>query len=128
METENRRFTILSFFIFSALCGYVFYLALSLIADLFKFGGSNVLWGYPWAIVGGAIATIVGLILFIALSVNKTALDFIDDVFAELRKTTWPTPKETSASTVVVTIMVGIATLMLFVMDWIWGIVFRILL
>ena len=128
MDTDNRKFTILSFFIFSALCGFVFYLMLTAVADLMKIGGSNVVAGLSWPVVGGVASSVATLILFMGLAINKKATGFTDDVFAEVKKTTWPGSKETTSATVVVSIMVGIAALMFFLMDWVWGIVFRIIL
>lgn len=126
METANRKFTSLSFLALSSIVGYVFYLILTQIADLARFGGSNVFGtGLAWPMVGGSISGVVGLGLFIGLMTNKTSAEFTDDVFAETKKTTWPTFKETSASTVVVSIMVLIASLMFLFMDIIWGAVFK---
>ena len=98
------------------------------IADLFKFGGSNVLMGYSWEVVGGVGSSVIGVVFFIALNLNNKATGFIDDVFAEMKKTTWPNTKETTSSTIVVSIMVGIAALMFFLMDYFWGIFFQLIL
>jgi preprotein translocase SecE subunit len=98
------------------------------IADLFKFGGSNVFMGYSWQVVGGASSGVVGLILFAILVLNHKAVSFVDDVFAEVKKTTWPNSKETTSSTIVVSIMVGFAALMFMMMDYFWGVFFRAIL
>lgn len=128
MEADNRKFTILSFFLFSALCGYVIFLAASEVADILKIGAGRLIGDYSWNVVGGVGSGLLAFLLFIILSVNSTATAFIDDVFAEVRKTTWPGAKETRASTIVVTIMVTISAFLFFVMDYVWGVVFRLLL
>lgn len=128
MDSENRKYTLLSFFVFSAICAYVLFLILTQIADWMKWGGSNVLMGQPWGVVGGSIAGLSGFILLIFLSNNKTSVAFIDDVFSEVRKTTWPELKATSRSTVVVSIMIAIAAGVLFAIDWVWGVFFKLIL
>ncbi|MDB5037859.1 MAG: Protein translocase subunit SecE [Bacteriovoracaceae bacterium] len=128
MDSENRKFTLLSFFVFSCLCAYIFYLILTQIADWMKWGGSHALLGQSWTVVGGGIAALSGLILLITLSTNRKAVSFVDDVFSELRKTTWPSFRTTAASTLVVTVMVGVAALILFMMDYLWGVFFRFIL
>lgn len=128
LETDYRKFTLLSFFLFSVLAGYVFYLAATTIADIMKIGGSNVLWGYSWAVVGGAGSTLFGLILMISLCVSSKATGFVDEVFGEVFKVTWPSLKETSASTLVVSVMVLVAAFVLAVMDYFWGSFFNLIL
>lgn len=128
MEADNRKFTILSFIILSAIVSYIWFLILTQIVDWLKWGGSNVLFGYSWQVVGGVISGLTGLGLLMGLSLNQKATSFIDDVFAELRKTTWPNMRETSMSTVVVSIMVGAAALLFFVIDYFWGVFFRAIL
>ena len=44
---------------------------------------------------------------------------FLKDVHAELKKVTWPTPKQTMASTAVVIILVFIVSFVLGIMDFI---------
>lgn len=124
MDSNVRKYTLLSFLILSAVCGFIFYLASTMVADLMRFGGSNVAFGLSWPVLGGGVSVGVGTILFIGLALNHKASDFTDEVFQELLKTTWPNFQETSASTVVVTVMVGIAAVILFLMDQLWGALF----
>mgnify|MGYP001596990919 CR=1 FL=1 len=46
---------------------------------------------------------------------------FFNEVALELGKVTWPQRKETVASTGVVIFLVGIAALILFLIDFLWG-------
>lgn len=128
METESRKLSILSFLILSALCSYAFYLFLTELANWLKFGGANVLFGQPWPVVGGTISSVVGLIGFLILSTNQKTTEFTDEVFGELKKVTWPTGKETAASTLVVSVMVIIAAVMFLIMDLIWKAFFDFLI
>lgn len=128
MDSEFRKYTVLSFFLFSAISGYCVYLFATQIADWMKIGGSNVVAGLPWSVVGGGIATLAGLLLFMGLTMNQRATGFIDEVYGEVFKVTWPTQKELTSSTLVVTIMVLLAALVLAVMDYFWGGFFNFLL
>ena len=120
METESRKLSILSFLILSALCSYAFYLFSTEVANWLKIGGANVLFGQPWPVVGGTISSLLGLIGFLILSTNQKTTEFTDEVFGELKKVTWPTGKETAASTLVVSVMVIIAAVMFLIMDMVW--------
>ncbi len=128
MDSDNRKYTLLSFFLVSALTAYILYLFSTQIVDWLKWGGSNVLFGYSWPVVGGVVCGLIGVILLIVLSTNTTSTTFIDEVFSELQKTTWPNMKENSISTVVVSVMVGLAALVLFCIDYIWGVFFKAIL
>ena len=128
MELDNRKITILSFLVICTVIGYVFFLGATEVAALFRIGGANVLWGLHWNIVGGALSVLVGFAIFLGAALNNRATEFSDEVVAEVRKTVWPTGQETASSTVVVSIMVAIAALLLFALDWVWGIVFNILI
>ncbi len=94
-----------------------------------RIGGSRVVFaGLSWPIISGISAGVIALILLIGFSMNAKATGFIDEVFAELHKSTWPNANETFRTTVAVTIMVGLAALVLAAMDWFWGVVFRAIL
>ncbi len=55
---------------------------------------------------------------------KKNPVDFVREVRSEIRKVTWPTRKETTASVVAVFIMVTLVALFLFVADQVmaWGV------
>jgi len=129
-SSNSRKFTILSFFLLSALGAYLFFRGLTQLLDWFKLTNmvTAAVGGYPWKVVGGVISGAVGLVTFVGLSVNQKATSFSDEVFTEAKKVTWPTGKETYASTLVVVIMVVSAGILLFVLDSIWNWIFRAIL
>ncbi len=59
---------------------------------------------------------------------SERANRFLNEVALELGKVTWPQRKETVASAGVVIVLVGIAALILFLMDILWGTAIRGLL
>jgi len=125
LDNENRKFTVVSFFALSALVGIILNLLFSQIFFALKL---PAILGYPPRIWAVGLAVALGLILFVGLNANNRSTTFIDEVFAEMRKTTWPSGRETSLSTVVVSVLVGIAALMFFLMDTVWGLFFKTLL
>lgn len=67
------------------------------------------------------LAVLVGIGTYLLLKKNKKADQFMTEVVVELSKVTYPVKKETAVSTVVVIIMVGIASVILFLFDTVWG-------
>ncbi len=67
------------------------------------------------------LAFVAALAGFLVLRRNAKVSEFGLEVIAELSKVTWPTRKETMISTGVIIVMVGIASLMMFVIDTVWG-------
>lgn len=59
--------------------------------------------------------------LFWVLNKNIKVSNFMSEVVVELSKVTWPVRKETLMSAVIVVVMVGIASLILFVFDSLWA-------
>jgi preprotein translocase SecE subunit len=73
------------------------------------------------------IAAGAGLAIFIALLTNVKVNTFTNEVITELAKVSWPNRKETVLSTGVVSVLVGICSLILFGFDMIWGLLVRML-
>ena len=71
----------------------------------------------PYDLIGIAF----GIITFVTLSKLNITKTFMIDVITELEKVTWPNRKETTISTGVVSILVGICAMILFGFDLIWG-------
>lgn len=131
MEQVNyRKFTTLTFLLLAALFGFLFFRGLTQVLDWMKMTAtvSQAVGGFSWTMVGGGISGIAGFALFLGLSLNKKATSFFDEVFGEAQKVTWPTGKETYASTAIVVVMVLAAAVMLFLLDNIWNWFFKFLL
>jgi preprotein translocase subunit SecE len=56
---------------------------------------------------------------------KTTPAQFVKQVRQEAKKVTWPTRKETIASTAMVFLMVVFAALFFFVADWVLGTIIR---
>ena len=67
------------------------------------------------------LAFLIAAAAFIILKRHPKVNEFGLEVISELSKVTWPTRKETALSTGVIIIMVGIASVLLFLFDTIWG-------
>lgn len=67
------------------------------------------------------IGMLFGLVAFIVLWRNAKVNTFANEVAVELGKVTWAPRKETVLSTGVISVVVGICSLLLFVMDTVWG-------
>jgi preprotein translocase subunit SecE len=74
------------------------------------------------------IALVLALIAFLVVRNQPKVVGFLDEVASELSKVTWPTSQETITSTGVIIVMVGIASLIMFVFDTMWGTLTRSLL
>lgn len=71
------------------------------------------------------LSFLVALGVGIAVRRNVQANGFLNDVVVELSRVTWPQRKETVASAGVVIVLVGIAALLLFLIDSLWGTMIR---
>lgn len=77
----------------------------------------------PTEIIAGAI----GLAVFIALLKNEKVNTFTNEVITELSEVVWPNRKETVMSTGIVSVLVGICSVILFGFDMIWGMMVRLI-
>lgn len=132
MDSNVRKLTYISFIAVSGLVGLVFWYLAGSIADFAAipstiFFGDDTGFSLKLTQVQWGASGVVGLGSFLYLFFNARAVDFSDECFAELYKVTWPTRKETIASTIVVGVMVLIAALIFQIMDLIWGGLFGLL-
>lgn len=67
------------------------------------------------------ISFVFAIAAFLILKRNVKVTEFGLEVISELLKVTWPTRKETVISTGVIVVMVGIASVMMFLIDTVWG-------
>ena len=72
------------------------------------------------------LSAAVGLVTFVILLRNEKVNSFTNEVITELGKVTWPNKKETVMSTGVVSVLVGICSVILFGFDMIWGTVVKV--
>ena len=72
------------------------------------------------------IAIVAGLITFVLMLRSTKVTTFTNDTITELAKVSWPQRKETVLSTGVVSVLVGIASMVLFLFDMLWGAMVRI--
>jgi len=72
------------------------------------------------------LSAAVGLVTFVILLRNEKVKSFTNEVITELGKVTWPNKKETVMSTGVVSVLVGICSVILFGFDMIWGTVVKV--
>lgn len=97
-------------------CGVLAWVFLRQLADFIfdYFNFFTVQWVVsPSDIVGIA----VGFFLFLFLVRSSKATKYLEECLAELMKVSWPKGKESVMSTGVVTILIGIATALVVVMD-----------
>ncbi len=71
------------------------------------------------------LSTLIGLIVGISVGVgffrHATISELVTEVIVELKKVTWPTPKEIKAATIVVIITVFIMAFFLGIFDLVWS-------
>jgi preprotein translocase SecE subunit len=73
------------------------------------------------------VAIGIGLANFVILLRNAQVNAFTNEVITELAKVVWPNGKETVLSTGVVSVLVGICSMILFMFDMLWGSLVRML-
>lgn len=74
------------------------------------------------------IGVAVGLVGFVVALKNASLIGFLDECLVELIKVVYPTPRESGQSGIVVVVMVGVATLILAVFDYVWWLLTRLVL
>ena len=79
-----------------------------------------------WAVSPPQMISFVGASLFgFLVRRNKKANGFLNEVALELSRVSWPHRKETVASAGVVVVLVGLASLIFFVVDTLWGTIIK---
>jgi preprotein translocase subunit SecE len=69
------------------------------------------------SLASGVIAVVAGITLYR----NDRIYNLANDVSQELKKVTWPTPKEVRTATIVVMVMAIISAVILGVFDFVWS-------
>lgn len=110
------------------LVAIVLYLTLSRLVDL-VFTQLDILVTRDYFLtVPEFVATGLSLVALLAVFKNAKARGFLEEATSELMKVTYPTPKESAQSAVVVVGMVAIATMAVKVFDLIWSYVTSLIL
>jgi len=121
MENQQQKWVTVSFVAVSALLAFL----------LFSFGqklsGAYDLEArfHNAELILLGIAVLSGLVLFLALNRSEAINQFMAEVVVELSRVSWPTQKETRASTVLVVIMVVVSGLFLGLMDYLWTVILK---
>lgn len=135
MESNIRKLTYIAFVATSFVAGLIIWYVFGGVADIASLpspiylgeAGVDGTLELKLSHLQTGVATVFGVGTFIGLFMNTTAVEFTDDCFAELYKVTWPTRKETVASSIVVGVMVLVAALMFQIMDLVWGGIFGLI-
>ncbi len=113
----NKKYLDLGFGAIALIVWAVFRQLLSVGWDLLRLPVYENLWvGFP-----DILALIFAIVAFVLLKRNQKVSEFGLEVISELSKVTWPTRKETVVSTGVIIVMVSIASLLMFMIDTLWG-------
>ncbi len=121
---NNRKWVNLSFLAVAFLTGMVIFMLSQKFAVALDFEGRvQNLEDYLRV---GSLAT--GGLIYLVLYKHKIANAYMDEVFTELTKVTWPGREETFKGTVAVLIAVTIAGFMLGMVDWVWSSLMKSLL
>lgn len=118
MDVNTKRWVLIAYGVASVFVFLLMRQVLMVVWDFFRFQEVSV-GGVVSALDVGAVA--LGVATFFVLSKNAKATAFMSEVVVELSKVTWPVRRETLLSTVVVVILVGIASIILAVFDATWG-------
>ena len=72
------------------------------------------------------LAAIIAFIMFVVLLRSERINLFTNEVITELGEVVWPGKKETVFSTGIVSVLVGICSVILFGFDMVWGMMVRL--
>lgn len=121
---NNKKWVNLSFLASAVLLGMIAFLMSQKIAVALDFEGrvQNL---ENYLRLGSAA---LGALLYLVLYRHKVANAYMDEVFTELSKVTWPGREETFKGTIAVIIAVTIAGFLLGIVDWTWSTMMKFLL
>jgi preprotein translocase SecE subunit len=118
---DRKKVVNISLILVSVLLYLVASQAVELLFDVLKWPvNRDFVLTFP-EMISGALAIVV----FVAISRNVTFSSYLNDAVNELQKVTYPTPKESSQSAVIVVGLVALAAFVLTVFDSIWAFVTR---
>jgi len=104
---------------------HLYYLVAALIMFYLLQWTTEWLWGYFTRTPSELYVTVLSAALTLVLGVyfyrHERVYTLATEVAAELKKVSWPTPKEVKSATIVVIIMTFISALILGFFDFIWS-------
>lgn len=115
MNSENKKILTVSFIVAGVLTAFVVGRLLEYLAASF----SVVAKIYEVNVVSHGLPILLGAVVFFYLQFNKKSLSYFDEVVSEVRKIVWPSQKDTTALTIVVCILVGISSIVLWGYDFV---------
>jgi preprotein translocase subunit SecE len=124
MESQFQKWVNLSYLAVAALLGYLVLTLASKIVGTYDL--ETRVHNVELIVQIGSV--VCAGILFFILYRNDKANQFMNEVMLELSRVTWPTTKETTASTFVVIIMVLISGMALGLMDYLWTSLMKLVL
>ncbi len=102
-------------------------IAVCMAAGLWQLSNSMIVFGRQWSLTVPAGLLLVGLWAAYRIVNVPGFADFLIAVEAEMNKVSWPTRTELYRSSVVVLVTIFVLAVVLFVFDFFWGWVFKIL-
>ncbi len=114
MDKTHHKIMMVSFVGFAFIAGYVMRTMLEVLASTFGFFSLY----YDMDIVKHGMPALAGVLLFAYLVASKSKRTWAAEVIGEVAKVVWPSKKDTTALTIVVTIIILIAGAMLGVFDF----------
>ena len=111
---ENKKLVTFSFLAFSLLAGFVLSIILGLASAIATGSATRIIQG---DFVQHIVPVVFGVVVFAVLQFRAVTRNWGEDVISELKKVVWPSRKDTTRMTIVVSVMVVIAGLFLFLVD-----------
>jgi preprotein translocase subunit SecE len=124
MVDDNKKIITVSFVFAAAVLAFTVHLLIELLAANFAFMAQvSSSAGYANGIPVG-----IGILVFSVLQFNSHTVAFMDSVVGELKKVVWPSRRDTMLMTVVVSITLIIAGVLVGALDSVWAYLINYLL
>ena len=81
------------------------------------FGSVQRLYSVDW--INHGLPVLAAVAVFVGMQFNEKIIAWAEDVIVEVSKVVWPSHRDTMAMTIVVCVFVGIASLLLLVIDFV---------
>lgn len=114
MENTNSKVVTISFMAAGILLGIVSFVLIDSLGAVLTGGMGRVL---AQEMVRHGVPVALGLIVFLALQLNKNVTLWADDVVTELRKIVWPSKEATVQMTIMVCFMLVVSGILLGALD-----------